>query len=121
VALCEGLLADTGETGSLKWAKKPPRIIARFGRFPHRNGYMGRDTTPEEQTFLDEGGGGGFGLNWDDHLWMTDSRTFGIFTESATVRSGGVAMNAVAKITPQRRRRMAPTPSASTWACWRTS
>jgi uncharacterized protein (DUF924 family) len=31
-------------------------IIARFGRFPHRNSILGRDTTPEEQAFLDEGG-----------------------------------------------------------------
>jgi uncharacterized protein (DUF924 family) len=31
-------------------------IIARFGRFPHRNKMLGRDTTPEEQRFLDKGG-----------------------------------------------------------------
>jgi uncharacterized protein (DUF924 family) len=31
-------------------------IIARFGRFPHRNPILGRQTTPEEQQFLDEGG-----------------------------------------------------------------
>lgn len=31
-------------------------IIARFGRFPHRNKVLGRDTTPEERRFLDEGG-----------------------------------------------------------------
>jgi uncharacterized protein (DUF924 family) len=31
-------------------------IIARFGRFPHRNNLLGRDTTPEERRFLDEGG-----------------------------------------------------------------
>lgn len=31
-------------------------IIARFGRFPHRNALLGRATTPEEQRFLDEGG-----------------------------------------------------------------
>mgnify|MGYP000196202169 CR=1 FL=1 len=31
-------------------------IIARFGRFPHRNLLLGRETTPEEQAFLDEGG-----------------------------------------------------------------
>lgn len=31
-------------------------IIARFGRFPHRNPILGRDTTPEERVFLDEGG-----------------------------------------------------------------
>lgn len=31
-------------------------IVARFGRFPHRNAALGRDTTTEEQRFLDEGG-----------------------------------------------------------------
>ena len=31
-------------------------IIARFGRFPHRNPLLGRETTEEEQRFLDEGG-----------------------------------------------------------------
>lgn len=31
-------------------------IVARFGRFPHRNAILGRETTPEEQAFLDEGG-----------------------------------------------------------------
>ncbi len=31
-------------------------IIARFGRFPHRNPLLGRETTAEEQQFLDEGG-----------------------------------------------------------------
>jgi len=31
-------------------------IITRFGRFPHRNRILGRETTPEEQAFLDEGG-----------------------------------------------------------------
>lgn len=31
-------------------------IIERFGRFPHRNPLLGRDTTPDEQAFLDQGG-----------------------------------------------------------------
>lgn len=31
-------------------------IIERFGRFPHRNEVMGRETTEEEKKFLDEGG-----------------------------------------------------------------
>ena len=32
-------------------------VIARFGRFPHRNAALGRGTTPEEQAWLDAGGG----------------------------------------------------------------
>ncbi|SEA56840.1 DUF924 family protein [Variovorax sp. YR216] len=31
-------------------------LIARFGRFPHRNRMLGRSTTPEEQAYLDGGG-----------------------------------------------------------------
>ncbi len=31
-------------------------IVAKFGRFPHRNRLLGRDTTPAEQQFLDGGG-----------------------------------------------------------------
>jgi len=43
-----------GET--LKYAIIHRDIIARFGRFPHRNPVFGRVTTPEEQAFLDAGG-----------------------------------------------------------------
>ena len=32
------------------------RIIARFGRFPHRNRHLGRITTAAEQHYLDGGG-----------------------------------------------------------------
>jgi len=39
-----------------KWAQIHFDIIARFGRFPHRNACLGRETTAEEQAFLDGGG-----------------------------------------------------------------
>lgn len=39
-----------------KWARLHADIITRFGRFPHRNACLGRETTPEEQAFLDGGG-----------------------------------------------------------------
>lgn len=29
------------------------RIIARFGRYPHRNAVLGRESTPEEKVFLE--------------------------------------------------------------------
>ena len=35
-----------------KWALHHCGIIARFGRFPHRNGILGRANTPEEEVFL---------------------------------------------------------------------
>ncbi len=35
-------------------ARKYRDVIARFGRFPHRNAILGRASTPEEQTFLQD-------------------------------------------------------------------
>lgn len=31
-------------------------IVRRFGRYPHRNGAMGRETTEDERTYLENGG-----------------------------------------------------------------
>jgi uncharacterized protein (DUF924 family) len=36
----------------LKWAGHHRDIIARFGRFPHRNELLGRESMPEEEAFL---------------------------------------------------------------------
>ena len=41
---------------TLKHAIDHRDIVKKFGRFPHRNPALGRETTPEEQKFLDEGG-----------------------------------------------------------------
>jgi len=40
--------------GSIRSAHRHREIIARFGRFPHRNAALGRETTPEEAAFLRE-------------------------------------------------------------------
>lgn len=40
----------------LKYAEEHLEIIERFGRFPHRNRMLGRETTPEEEAFLNDGG-----------------------------------------------------------------
>lgn len=48
------LCADMPEV--LKYAHVHRDIIIRFGRFPHRNRALGRETTAEEQDFLDQGG-----------------------------------------------------------------
>jgi uncharacterized protein (DUF924 family) len=45
-----------GDAEFLKYAILHRDIIARFGRFPHRNAVMGRVSTPEEQAYLDGGG-----------------------------------------------------------------
>ncbi len=52
VDLCR-LCAD-GET--YKSALEHMDIIRRFGRFPHRNSVLGRETTDAERRFLDSGG-----------------------------------------------------------------
>ena len=53
---CVELTRAAGNAENLKWAEHHADIIRRFGRFPHRNRVLGRDSTPEEQAFLDEGG-----------------------------------------------------------------
>lgn len=55
-ALAVELCAALGDAEYLKFAKLHQEIIVRFGRFPHRNACLGRETTPVEQAFLDEGG-----------------------------------------------------------------
>lgn len=47
---------ETGDAESLRWAVEHRDIIAKFGRFPHRNAALGRATTPAEQAYLDDGG-----------------------------------------------------------------
>jgi uncharacterized protein (DUF924 family) len=51
------LFAALGDASLLKYAQAHRDVIARFGRFPHRNGALGRTSTPEEQAWLDAGGG----------------------------------------------------------------
>ena len=41
---------------SVRYARHHRDIVARFGRFPHRNKILGRESTPEELAFLDEPG-----------------------------------------------------------------
>ena len=40
-----------------KYAIEHRDVVARFGRFPHRNRALGRTSTAEEQAWLDAGGG----------------------------------------------------------------
>jgi uncharacterized protein (DUF924 family) len=41
-----------GDERSLKYALEHREVIARFGRFPHRNACLGRASTPDEIEFL---------------------------------------------------------------------
>jgi uncharacterized protein (DUF924 family) len=44
--------------GLVDWARRHRDVIARFGRFPHRNAVLGRAPTPEEVEFLKQPGSG---------------------------------------------------------------
>src|SRR5262249_11348321 len=50
------LFEALGDPEQLKYARHHREIIASFGRFPHRNRALGRETTAEEQAFLYGGG-----------------------------------------------------------------
>lgn len=41
---------------TLDYALRHREVIQRFGRFPHRNEILGRETTPEEAAFLQQPG-----------------------------------------------------------------
>ena len=48
------LMASLGDPEWQKWAEAHKAIVDRFGRFPHRNGILGRISTPEETEFLEQ-------------------------------------------------------------------
>nr|WP_316638364.1 DUF924 family protein [uncultured Roseateles sp.] len=59
VALFERLAAaDPRMSGALDYAKRHQEVIQRFGRFPHRNAMLGRDSTLAELAYLAEPGSG---------------------------------------------------------------
>jgi uncharacterized protein (DUF924 family) len=43
---------EPARAGLVEWAQKHLDIVARFGRFPHRNAALGRASTAEEAAFL---------------------------------------------------------------------
>ncbi len=48
--------AQPGFESMLDYAQRHQEVIARFGRFPHRNAILGRPSTPEEVEFLRQPG-----------------------------------------------------------------
>jgi len=55
--LCVRLMETLDEDPEwLDYTKRHRDIIARFGRYPHRNAALGRDSTPEEVEFLSQPG-----------------------------------------------------------------
>lgn len=53
---CVSLFQSLGLSDKVYWAKVHLDIIAKFGRFPHRNPVLGRRSTPDELDFLKGGG-----------------------------------------------------------------
>ena len=53
-ASVDGELAEYFEN-SIGHAREHRDVVHRFGRFPHRNAVLGRDSTPEEQQYLEAG------------------------------------------------------------------
>lgn len=52
--LSEALFATLGKDDYAFFATRHREIVERFGRFPHRNAVLGRETTSEEEAFLKE-------------------------------------------------------------------
>ena len=50
------LFAGIGDPGLMKYAELHRDLIERFGRFPHRNAALGRESTREEIDYLASGG-----------------------------------------------------------------
>ena len=50
------LFAQPGMEDSLRFEQRHQAIIQRFGRYPHRNALLGRESTAEELAFLAEPG-----------------------------------------------------------------
>ena len=63
VAMFTDLLVESREgfrsliESTLQYSKAHKEAIDQFGRFPHRNAALGRESTEEEQEWLAEGGG----------------------------------------------------------------
>lgn len=51
---CVDLFRTLDNEEGLKYAIEHRDIVARYGRFPHRNRVLGRESTKEESAFLEE-------------------------------------------------------------------
>jgi uncharacterized protein (DUF924 family) len=55
-AVAEELFKEFAPAGSYDFELRHKAIIDRFGRYPHRNEVLGRNSTPEELDFLAQPG-----------------------------------------------------------------
>ena len=56
VELFATLTGDPDSAMTIDYALRHKAVIERFGRFPHRNKILGRETTPQEAEFLKQPG-----------------------------------------------------------------
>ncbi|MHB8287169.1 MAG: DUF924 family protein [Caulobacteraceae bacterium] len=56
VARFQAYVERGGDESYLRYARLHADLIKRFGRFPHRNLAMGRESTPDELAYLANGG-----------------------------------------------------------------
>lgn len=56
--LCDEVKGEVYErlSGNLKYARAHRDIVAEWGRFPHRNDILGRESSPAERAFLKQPG-----------------------------------------------------------------
>jgi len=52
----EPLMRERAEPGTHDYELRHKAIVDRFGRYPHRNAILGRESTPEELEFLKQPG-----------------------------------------------------------------
>jgi uncharacterized protein (DUF924 family) len=50
------LISSLGDEEYIRFAEAHCDVVARFGRFPHRNAILGRPSTAEEAAFLEQPG-----------------------------------------------------------------
>ncbi|NDW03501.1 DUF924 family protein [Jiella pacifica] len=53
---CVAWMERIGDESNVRFAEEHRDIIAKFGRFPHRNPILGREPTEAEEAYLDQGG-----------------------------------------------------------------
>lgn len=55
---CLHLCEEMGDDNYTHYARAHLEVIAKFGRFPHRNAFLGRPSTAEEEAYLQQPGAG---------------------------------------------------------------
>jgi len=46
------MFEQSGLEGNMRWARHHRELIRKYGRFPHRNASLGRESSPEERAYL---------------------------------------------------------------------